>query len=64
MIVAFVLNTDVLGGQDFNFTENTIEDRGRSISIDWTQSGANQDLELYGYSIRFFPSEEEAKEVV
>ena len=62
--MSFVLDTDVLGGSDFNYAENIIEDRGRSITIDWSESGANEDMELFGYSIRFFPAEEEAKESV
>ena len=62
--MSFVLDTDVLGGSDFNYAENTIEDRGRSITIDWSQSGADQDMELFGYSVRFYPSEEQAKENV
>jgi len=60
--MAFVLDTDVLGGSDFNYAETIIADRGRSIMIEWSQSGANQDLELFGYSIRFFPAETEARE--
>ena len=62
--MSFVLGTDVLGDSDFNYTENIIEDRGRSIFLDWSQAGADQDMELYGYSVRFYPSEEEAKEQV
>lgn len=60
--MTFILNTDVLGGSDFNYAETIIEDRGRSIILDWSQSGLNQDMEIFGYSIRFFPAEEEPKE--
>jgi len=52
----------VLGGSDFNYAETIIEDRGRSIILDWSVSGLNQDMEIFGYSIRFFPAEEEPKE--
>ena len=62
--MTFILDTDVLGGSDFNYAENIIEDRGRSIYLDWSQAGSNQDMELYGYSIRFFPAESEPKEAV
>ena len=60
--MTFILNTDVLGGSDFNYAETIIEDRGRSIILDWSQSGLNQDMEIFGYSIRFYPAEEEPKE--
>lgn len=60
--MTFVLNTDVLGGSDFNYVETIIEDRGRSIIVDWSQTGLNEDMEIFGYSIRFYPAEEEPKE--
>jgi hypothetical protein len=60
--MTFILDTDVLGGSDFNYAETIIEDRGRSIILDWSVSGLNQDMEIFGYSIRFFPAEEEPKE--
>jgi hypothetical protein len=62
--MTFIMDTDVLGGSDFNYTETIIEDRGRSIILDWSQSGLNQDMEIFGYSIRFFAAEEEPKEQV
>ena len=61
--MAFILDTDVLGGSDFNYAETIIEDRGRSIMVQWSQGGAGEDMELYGYSIRFYPGEQQAKEV-
>ena len=60
----FTLDTSTLGGSDFNYAENTIEGRGRSITIDWSQSGSDQDMELFGYSVRFFAAEEQPKESV
>lgn len=60
--MTFILDTDVLGGSDFNYAETIIQDRGRSIILDWSVSGLNQDMEIFGYSIRFFPAEEEPKE--
>ena len=60
--MTFILDTDVLGGSDVNYAETIIEDRGRSIILDWSVSGLNQDMEIFGYSIRFFPGEEEPKE--
>ena len=52
----------MLGGTDFNYVETPIEGRGRSIALDWSQGGLNQDMEIFGFSIRFFPAEEQAKE--
>ena len=60
--MTFILDTDVLGGSDFNYVETIIEDRGRSIIVDWSQSGLNEDMEIFGYSIRFYAAEEEPKE--
>ena len=58
----FILDTDILGGTDFNYAETIIEDRGRSITMDWSQSGLNEDMELLGYSVRLYPAEKEPKE--
>ena len=54
----------VLGGNQSNYAETIIGDRGRSLILDWSQSGLDQDFELFGYSVRFYPSETEPKEVV
>ncbi len=62
--MTFVLDTDILGGSDFNYFETIIEDRGRSIIVDWSQSAGSNDFEIFGYSIRFFPAEEFAQEQV
>ena len=61
---SFTLDTSVLGGLGFAYDEQTIEDRGRSIIVSWSNSGLDQDMELFGYSIRLFPAEPESKEVV
>ena len=60
---SFTLDTSVLGGSGFSYSEVPMEDRGRSIIIQWSQSGADQDMELFGYSVRFSPGETEAQEV-
>jgi hypothetical protein len=54
----------VLGGTQTSYSENTMGDRGRSIQIDWSQAGLDQDVELYGFSVRFAPAETEPKEVL
>ncbi len=60
--MTFVLDVSQLGGSGFAFSESIFEDRGRSIVIEWSQSGANQDLEIYGFAVRFAPGEPEAKD--
>lgn len=62
--MTFILNTDVLGGADFNYFESIVEDRGRSIMVQWEQSGLNQDMELFGFSVRFSGAEEQPQEQV
>lgn len=59
---SFTLDISVLGGTGFAYDEETIEDRGRSIIMQWSQSGNDQDMELFGYSVRFAPGEIEAQE--
>lgn len=57
--MTFILDTDVLGGaSEFNYHETIIEDRGRSIIVDWSQTTGGTDIEIFGYSIRFYPAEE------
>ena len=60
----FILDTSTLGGTGFTFAENTIIDRGRSIQIQWSQGGADEDMELFGYSVRFTEGDPEAQEIV
>lgn len=58
--MTFILDTDVLDpGITFAFAEHIIEDRGRAITISWSQTGLAQDLEILGYSVRFWPAEEQ-----
>ena len=65
MPAQFTWDVSVWGGSDFNYFENPdINDRGRSIMIQWDQAGKNQDLELFGYSIRYSPAEDTPKEQV
>jgi hypothetical protein len=60
----FVLDTSTLGGADFNYSETIIQDRGRSIIINWSNGVVDQDMELFGYSVRYYPAESEPKEQV
>lgn len=54
----FIMGTDTLAGSDFNYHENPeIQGRGRSIFLDWTQGGLEEDMEIFGYSIRYREAE-------
>ena len=58
----FILDTSILGGADFNYAETPIEGRGRSIALELTQATNQTDFEVFGYSVRFAPGEEDARE--
>jgi hypothetical protein len=62
--MSFVLDRSVLGGAGVAIQELPIEERGRTIQITWTQVGLDQDIELFGYSVRYFPAEVDSKESV
>jgi hypothetical protein len=62
MPAQFTLDVSTLGGSGFAYDEETIEDRGRSIVISWSESGNDEDMEILGYSVRFTPGESEAQE--
>jgi len=60
---SFTLSTSVLGGgAQLQYIETPIEDRGRSIQLQWVQGGGSQDLELFGHGIRYTPAETHALE--
>lgn len=61
-MASFVLDQSTLGGTGFAYQETIIADRGRSIEIEWKNDAADEDMELFGYSIRFYPTESEPKE--
>jgi hypothetical protein len=63
--MTFILNQSRLGASiGIAMQETPIEERGRTIQITWTQDGLDQDLELFGYSVRYFPAEGDSKESV
>lgn len=51
--ISFILDTSILSGGDFNYIEQPIDDRGRSISIQYDVAANNTDAEIFGYSIRY-----------
>src|SRR3990167_1603428 len=58
VIGTFVIGTDKIGSAAATrYIERPIEDRGRGIQVEWRQSGANQDMEILGYAIRYAPGE-------
>jgi hypothetical protein len=58
----FVLDVDRLAGNEYDYVETIIEDRGRSIQLSWTQAGVNQDMEIYGHAVRAAVAEGHAME--
>ena len=61
-MATFTLDESVFGSEGLTFQETIIEGRGRGIQLSWTQTGADQDLELLGFSVRFAAAEPEAKD--
>ena len=45
----------VVGTDDAAYLTSPIEDRGTSIQITYEQSGADQDMEIFGYAINYSP---------
>lgn len=58
----FILDTSTLDGAPVAYQEQIIEDRGRDLQITWTQSGTNQDIEIFGYGLRRHAGETDAHE--
>ena len=60
----FVIGTSLIGASNATTIVPTpIGELGRSIYAQWTQSGVNQDFELYGYAIVYQPGESLSFEV-
>lgn len=60
---SFVLGTDKLGtAAKHQYVESPIEDRGRSIQLQWSQGGSSQDFRPLGYAVRYTPTETHALE--
>lgn len=58
--MTFTLDSSVLDSSGgLSFEETLIEGRGRGIAILWEQGDLGVDMELLGYSIRFWPAEEQ-----
>jgi len=55
----FILDLSTLGTLSISTEDIPIIDRGRNIQITLSQSGFNQDLEDFGFGIRFAPAEAE-----
>ena len=58
----FILDISRLEGLGHNFVSVPLEGRGRSIQIEWSQPGANQDMQLLGYSVRAVKGETMSQE--
>lgn len=54
----FILDISTLGGSPAVSNVHTpFQERGRSIQLEWVQSGSNQDMRLHGYAVRGVPAE-------
>ncbi len=59
--MTFTLDSSVLDSSGgLAFTETFLEGRGRGIAVLWEQGDLGVDMELLGYSIRFWPADEQA----
>jgi hypothetical protein len=56
-MATFTLDVSTLSGENLNYAENILYERGRSIQLEWTQSGANQDMRLHGFAVRSVAAE-------
>ena len=52
-----IWDSSLFSGNDFNYFETPIEDRGRSISLQYDQASLNTDCEIFGYSVRYKDAE-------
>lgn len=59
----FILDTSVLGGANsVNMIQSSLQERGRSIQIEWVQAGSGQDIKIIGHAVRAVPAESHAME--
>ena len=56
------LDSTILGADGAFYDEQTVEDRGRGCSVEWTSGEVDEEMILFGYAIRYYPAEVEAKE--
>lgn len=54
----FILDLSTLGGSPaVSSVHVPFQDRGRSIQVEWVQSGGGQDIRLHGWAVRGVPAE-------
>ena len=51
----FTLDTSILGSGDIEVTDTLTPGRGTAVQLEYSQGGANRDLELSGYTIWVTP---------
>lgn len=56
------LDSTILGSDGAVYDEQTTEDRGRGCMVEWISDTVDQEMIIFGYTIRFYPTEPEAKE--
>ena len=59
-----IIGTGKIGGAtNSSIVPTVVEGRGRQIQLEYTQSGGNEDAELYGYTIHYEPGEPFSAEI-
>lgn len=54
----FILDVSTLGGNPAQSSVHIpFQERGRTVQVEWSQSGGNQDMRVHGYAIRGVPGE-------
>lgn len=53
----FRLDASRLSGVNVTYQETPLQERGQTITVEWVQAGANQDMRLHGYAVRGVPGE-------
>lgn len=56
-MATFQLDISTLSGENLNYVDTIFVERGRSIQVEWSQGGANQDMQLHGFAVRAVPAE-------
>ena len=56
-MASFTLGTSTLSQDGPVYVEAPFPERGTSLEVEWIQSGANRDIRLHGWAIRYVPGE-------
>lgn len=51
-MAVFVLDVSTLSGENLNYVETPFQEKGYSLTLEWVQAGANQDIRVVGHAVR------------